>query len=204
MSAVEEVYGVKELVELILQGVTRSNEAGDGEPVRLLCRDDGTVQAWCFQVGRAPNGDTVIGVENTGEQRMVLVARDTAAALQDLRVNPRDELQIDSHGFPVHTNPLDLTTTGVVTAHTVPAGAVDTVEFEFNLHTGPNTDITVYIVPSGGSAAVLTQRWEGRLRDEDDPQRIGPYHLEAGGTIRVQAGTANRASVQPIVWRKTL
>lgn len=204
MSAVEEVYGVKELVELILQGITRSNEAGDGEPIRLLCRDDGTVQAWCFQVGNAPNGDTVIGVENTGEQRMVLVARDTAAALQDLRVNPRDELQIDSHGFPVHTNPTDLTTTGLVTVHTVPAGAIDTVEFEFNLHTGPNTDITVYIVPSGGSATVLTQRWEGRLRDEDDPQRIGVYHLEAGGTIQVQAGTANRASVQPIVWRKTL
>ena len=32
----EEIFGVRELLELVLQGVTRANTAGDGSPVRLL------------------------------------------------------------------------------------------------------------------------------------------------------------------------
>ena len=200
----EEVYGIKELTELLLQGITRSNEAGDGTPIRLLCRDDGTVQVWSFQVGRSANGDTVIGVENTGEQRMVLVAKDTNEAIQDLRVNPRDELQIDVWGFPIPDAPTDLTTTGNTTVYTSAVDTVDMVEVEFNLHTGPNSLVTVYILQSGDVVGTATQRWQGTLNNTDEPKRLGPYLLNGGGRIIVTAGTANRVSVQPVIWRKTL
>ena len=193
--ALDEVFG-----QIRLKGFEVGNPS---QPIGLLAEDDGTLRSqtvlWDGTAQIRWQAETP-----GGEAKMSLYGTEVGGSIFGIRINPRDELQVDSHGMPVHVDPTDLTTALDTTVHTVPIDALDTIEIEVNLHTSPDTDITIYVVESGGATGVNTQRWSGRLRDQDEPLRLGPWHLEAGGTIQVLAGTANRASVQPIIWRKTL
>ena len=61
----------RELVEQILQGRTRQTAAGGEEILALLLRDDGTLRVWGTIIGTSSLGETVISLEDTGEQRVM-------------------------------------------------------------------------------------------------------------------------------------
>ena len=80
----EEIFDTRELAELILQGVTRSNSAGDGSGTSILVRDDGTVIIYNLLMGAAPLGDQQLSVEAAGEQRVVNMGWDGSAIIRAL------------------------------------------------------------------------------------------------------------------------
>ena len=92
----EETYDVRELVELILQGMTRANSAGDGRALSLLVRDDGTLRIWSTVVGDSSAGETPIAVEPTGEQKMVLHGKDSDGNVDALRTDDDQRLKVST------------------------------------------------------------------------------------------------------------
>ena len=89
-----EIFDIRELAELILQGVTRSNAAGDGTGTSILVRDDGTIRVWSTSVGDSDDGETPFAVEPTGEQKVVLHGKDSDGNIDAFRTTKSQQLQV--------------------------------------------------------------------------------------------------------------
>lgn len=91
----EEIFDIRELAELILQGVTRSNSAGDGSGTSILVRDDGTVIIYNRLIGAAPLGDQQISVETDGEVKVVNYGKDSSGNIDAFRTNANLQQQVE-------------------------------------------------------------------------------------------------------------
>ena len=170
----QEMSIVNEFIGLLAHGADE-----DGEVHVFKTQGDGTLRAYSLTVGQRSDGTPLlIKLEDTGEQRVVMIGedqsgdlerfgledtrelrvsnfmRDSGAVLRSPLVNSRFEQVIDWTrstllGEPIAIDPTLLPAAPTVVVGPVPAGELYRVDIEVVSVTGVATDLDIFVDPSG-------------------------------------------------------
>jgi hypothetical protein len=184
----------KELLPLFMTGVNR-----DDQPVPVRTQPDQTLRFWGMLVGSSSSGETVVGLEPTGEQRVVMMGYDGTNLQRILVDDGRRIWQKTLHlgsvaGAP--PDPVTLSDSSATTIFTCPSGYEAWVEVELaNIDTVERT-VDLFCDPTGTDTTTAFQILsDGPIpvpsSDNPTPVRLGPYNLGPAGTIKGQASAAS-------------
>lgn len=205
----EEVFDQREVVDILLRGITRANAAGDGSPIVLLCRDDGTLRTWSSMIGLAANGETQVKVENTGELDVVGHGKDAAGNIDAFRTNDNKQQQIEIVTDLTHLDPVLVPSAeGVLLDGSVSLVSGGAYEVHFNVVNIDGTnDVTVDIGIDKDAGGGLSGA-EYYMKDVLVPAggQTGVHRIRMGGDddIRGVAGAANDAAIHFVEVKRVL
>lgn len=205
----------EELVS-ILRGHNRENA-----PTVVKLEDDGTLRAYCLQVGldatgrerialveadRTPRSQLVLwetttpgpirwrGEPTAGEACVSLYGQDGANNLDPLRTDGARIIRTRPFEPYQYVTPDDIPNANT-DIYTVPASTIAEVNVEA-VNVAAAANITIYVRPSGVAAGVANMIANAvPVAINDVGIRWGPYIMEAGGIVTANSSVANAITV---------